>query len=320
MALREALKHYEHSFSDDEPEQNGPKSGLLKAILKHLNLQSIYELVSWSFVASKSEIADLAQLVIKLSVTDNIAKRVVDLAVEELVQDIKCLINRLTNGQPADGKAIQIGFTGSLLTRSQLFSKLVSQKLKQSVSDVNIVLLKDTVIGALKMVDNDKELTDNGCDNGLSTKHLTNEQLSQLVLPISTSLSLTETRNQRSMKLDSMSIKESIELMIDEESKNILQIRKNVDSIETLIKRITHSFRNNGRLFYVGSGTSGRLGVLDASECPPTFKCPRHMVQGMPSTQLSQKIICSNWKAVSLAVPKQFMPLLKALKTRSLME
>ena len=282
MALREALKDYEYNHSSNESETHENKSVLLNALLKHLNLQSIYELVSWSFVASKAEIADLAQLVIKQSVAGNkVAKQVVDCAVEELVGDIMCLINRLRSGKQVDDSAIQIGFTGSLLTRSEIFSKRVSQKLKESVVDANIVLLRDTVMGGFKMIATNTKSNENSHENGFSVNQMTNEQLSQLVLPISTSLSLTEKRNQKSLKLDSMSIREGIELMIEEESKNFNEIRKNIDSIETLIKRITHSFKNNGRLFYVGSGTSGRLGVLDASECPPTFSCPRYLVQGI---------------------------------------
>ena len=227
MALREALKDYEYNHSSNESETHENKSILLNVILKHLNLQSIYELVSWSFVASKAEVADLAHLIIKLSVAGNpIAKQVVDSAVEELVGDIKCLIRRLRCDNDVDDSAIQIGFTGGLLTRSEIFFRLVSQKLKECVQ-ANIILLKDTVIGALKMIAKNRESKDSVHQNGSSINHMTNEQLSQMILPISTLLSLTEKRNEKSMKLDLMTIKEGIELMIEEESNNFREIRKN---------------------------------------------------------------------------------------------
>ncbi|CAG2181636.1 unnamed protein product, partial [Oppiella nova] len=138
-------------------------------------------------------------------------------------------------------------------------------------------------MGALRMIsDKNSNSSDNGVNkNGVSFNHMTNEQLSQLIVPESTSLSMTELRNERSTKLDSMSVTDAIELMIGEESRNFAEIRKQIKTIETLIRRITHAFKNNGRLFYVGSGTSGRLGILDASECPPTFSSPSYLVQGI---------------------------------------
>lgn len=283
MALRAALKDYEYNYATNETERHENNSILLNNILKYLNLQSIYELVGWSIVASKAEIADLAQLIIKLSVAGNpIAKQVVETAIEDLVNDIMCLIKRLKNDKKVDDNAIQIGFTGSLLSRSETFSKMVSQKLKERGFDANIVILKDTVIGALKMIKKTEESYETKINqNGNSFNQMSSEQLAQLVLPISTSLPSTEIRNKRSMNLDSMSVRDAIELMISEELNSFNEIRKNIDSIETLVLRITHAFRTNGRLFYVGSGTSGRLGVLDASECPPTFSCPRYLVQGM---------------------------------------
>jgi hypothetical protein len=286
MALREALKDYEYNhYTPDDTEPHEDRSVLMNCLLKHLNLQSIYELVGWSVVASKAEIADLAQLVIKVALMGNaVAKRVLDIAIDDLVNDIKCLVSRLRNdGAKAEGNTIQIGFTGSLLSKSETFSQRVSQKLKQSVPDADIIILKDTVMGALRMIsDKNSNSSDNGVDkNGVSFNHMTNEQLSQLIVPESTSLSMTELRNERSTKLDSMSVTDAIELMIGEESRNFAEIRKQIKTIETLIHRITHAFKNNGRLFYVGSGTSGRLAILDASECPPTFSSPSYLVQGM---------------------------------------
>lgn len=81
----------------------------------------------------------------------------------------------------------------------------------------------------------------------------------------------TEMRNQNSMNLDELSSLEIVRLMNNEDKKVIDAVRANDTIIAGLIDEVIRSFNNHGRLIYIGSGTSGRLGVLDASECPPTF-------------------------------------------------
>ncbi|PWU19655.1 MAG: N-acetylmuramic acid 6-phosphate etherase [Verrucomicrobia bacterium] len=97
----------------------------------------------------------------------------------------------------------------------------------------------------------------------------------------STKPSPTEQRNPRSSNLDKMSCRDAIRLMLSEESKVPKQLLAESHRIEQVVQLIVRAFRLGGRLFYVGAGTSGRLGVLDASECPPTFRTPRNMVQGI---------------------------------------
>jgi N-acetylmuramic acid 6-phosphate etherase len=102
-------------------------------------------------------------------------------------------------------------------------------------------------------------------------------------LPIVTSarLSPTELRNPRSMKFDEMPLGKAIGLMLSEEGRVPKAVMKQGRQIEAGIRAIVAAFRSGGRLFYVGAGTSGRLGVLDASECPPTFRTPPEMVQAI---------------------------------------
>ncbi len=94
-------------------------------------------------------------------------------------------------------------------------------------------------------------------------------------------LSTTEQRNPRSLKLDRMSVREAIDLMLSEDAKLPAAIRRERAAIEKLINLVVRAFKSGGRLLYVGAGTSGRLGVLDASECPPTFRTPPELVQGI---------------------------------------
>ena len=92
---------------------------------------------------------------------------------------------------------------------------------------------------------------------------------------------ITETKNPQSNNLDNMSISKIIELMNMEDKEIPKIIGQNLELIEKVIKNVINSFESNGRLFYIGCGTSGRLGVLDASECPPTFKTDPSLVQGI---------------------------------------
>jgi len=92
---------------------------------------------------------------------------------------------------------------------------------------------------------------------------------------------VTETRNERTMNLDDMSIIEVLQVMNEEDSKVPQAIKSQLPKIEQAIKLVVQSFRKGGRLIYVGAGTSGRLGILDAVECQPTFGTDFDMVRGL---------------------------------------
>jgi len=92
---------------------------------------------------------------------------------------------------------------------------------------------------------------------------------------------VTEQRNPRSESLEKLSARELVELFVDEESFVQDALRTEAESLASAIEMVTKSLRSEGRLFYVGAGTSGRLGVLDASEIPPTFGASPQMVQGI---------------------------------------
>lgn len=99
-----------------------------------------------------------------------------------------------------------------------------------------------------------------------------NEPLGQL---------LTEQRNPRTARIDQVSTREMLEI-INEEDRGVAEVvRAAIPSIATFLDQLVPRIRNGGRLFYIGAGTSGRLGVLDASECPPTYNVPYEMVQGI---------------------------------------
>ena len=92
---------------------------------------------------------------------------------------------------------------------------------------------------------------------------------------------ITEQRNPNSMHVDSLSALEIVQLMNEEDKQVPLAIEKCLSQIAQAVECIVAAFQQGGRLVYIGAGTSGRLGVLDASECPPTFGVSPEMVKGI---------------------------------------
>lgn len=91
----------------------------------------------------------------------------------------------------------------------------------------------------------------------------------------------TEQRNPRSMHIDTAPVREILEIINTEDHKVPIAVRQELPYIAQAVDIVVAAFNNGGRLFYAGAGTSGRLGILDASECPPTFGSPPEMVQGL---------------------------------------
>src|SRR5439155_16510235 len=91
---------------------------------------------------------------------------------------------------------------------------------------------------------------------------------------------LTEQRNPRSADLEKMSAQQLVEVFVEEEKFIQEALRAAIGELTKAIEIVAESLRNGGRLFYFGAGTSGRIGVLDASECPPTFGANPTLVQG----------------------------------------
>ena len=92
---------------------------------------------------------------------------------------------------------------------------------------------------------------------------------------------LTEQPNPASASIDSLPVEEALRIINAEDRKIAAAVEREIPSIARAVDSIVSAFQRGGRLFYIGAGTSGRLGVLDASECPPTFSVPPEMVQGI---------------------------------------
>src|SRR6185295_7552321 len=96
-----------------------------------------------------------------------------------------------------------------------------------------------------------------------------------------TALPITEQENPRSKDLSSQSTAEIVALMNDEDATVAAAVQRVLGDVVKAVDEIVLRLSQGGRLFYTGTGTSGRLGVLDASECPPTFGVSPELVQGV---------------------------------------
>ena len=90
----------------------------------------------------------------------------------------------------------------------------------------------------------------------------------------------TEMRNERTMHIDKMATIDMVRVMNEENMNSVRAVEAALPQVAEAIDMIAAAMQNGGRLIYMGAGTSGRLGVMDAAECPPTFGVPHEMVQG----------------------------------------
>lgn len=91
----------------------------------------------------------------------------------------------------------------------------------------------------------------------------------------------TETRNSKTINIDNMSTRDIINTINEEDMTIAQKVQEVLPSVETAVEMTYHALKRGGKLFYVGAGTSGRIGVLDAVECPPTFSTSPELVQAV---------------------------------------
>lgn len=248
-----------------------PKLG--ERLLRALMLNDPNELIPWVQHATKDEIAALAVEVFEASKErDKIANDILEAAAASLAEDGVACARRLATA----GTFVQFVLAGSVLLKQPAFQRSVANHIRKLWPKSKITPVeRESVWGAVELARrSEKFQISNFKSDQLAERH--DEELTRTLVA-----SPTEQRNPRSMKLDKLTIRGAIELMLSEDEKIPNAIRAQARSIEKAIRHIVRSLQRGGRLFYVGAGTSGRLGVLDASECPPTFRTPPEMVQGI---------------------------------------
>ena len=262
-------------------DRDGEWSALGQRLLRALQLNEPNELIGWAQNASKTDIASLAVEVFKAAAArDAIATDILKGAAESLAKDAVTCAGKLTKANAP----VQFVLAGSILLRQPKFARTVEESiLKRWKGAIVTPLKRDSVHGALALAQQALPLSSlKRSVAGISTK---TSKCAATAGPLnsvaSISLSPTEQRNPRSMKLDQMSTADAVELMLREDRLVTSALLAEREKIQKGVELIVGSFRRSGRLFYVGAGTSGRLGVLDASECPPTFRTDPELVQGI---------------------------------------
>jgi N-acetylmuramic acid 6-phosphate etherase len=92
---------------------------------------------------------------------------------------------------------------------------------------------------------------------------------------------LTEQPNPASARIDELPVEEVLRIINEQDAQVAAVVRHEIPNIARAVDTVVYALQHGGRLFYIGAGTSGRLGVLDAAECPPTFSVPPDLVQGV---------------------------------------
>jgi len=234
------------------------------AILRALSLNSRDELVRWAQTADKMDVAGLAPVVFECAINgDESVMKIVDEAAGVLSEYTAAVATRLGLLAP------KVILLGGLFQRDGVYVHAFRRKLKKNLSDARISMSEQSPeFGAAWLVSQRDE-------------HAAVTIAARETETASLSRASTEQRNPRSENLEKLSARELVELFVEEESFVQEALRRETASLARAIEMVTKSMRNVGRLFYVGAGTSGRLGVLDASEIPPTFSASPDKVQGI---------------------------------------
>ena len=267
-------------------DKTGRWPALGSRLLRAAQLNSPNELISWLHGCSKGAVAALAREVFDAErAGDRLAQSVLKDAASSLAESASACIGRLAR----PGQKVEVSFTGSILVRQPGFARRVKAYLVKLRPGVSVGLLERE--GAWGAVCQARELFYSAHPHAVEgsgavvANTLNFEPLDgrgSIYIPDSVGgLSPTERRNPRSAHLDRLSVGSSVKLMLGEEAAVSNALLKEQSKIVKAINLIVRALNRGGRLIYVGAGTSGRIGVLDASECPPTFNVAPDRVQAI---------------------------------------
>ena len=247
-------------------------------ILTFLQMNEPESLIEWSSVASKTELASLARVVFEAAASrqDEIALAILKRAAERLAKDTVTCAARVAGR----GQKVQFVLNGSVLLKNPVFADGVVARIREAWPHSDVTRLEaPSVWGAVAMAQ---------CENReASTLAFVDEakplpgrdEAAQSWRPVAASP--TEGRHPKSTNFSDLALADAIRLMLEEDETIPAKILAESEHIEWTVREVVRAFANGGRLIHCGAGTSGRLGVLDASECPPTFRTPANLVQGI---------------------------------------
>ena len=250
-------------------DQTGYESPLAKACRQHAGADSLEDLVNFIYRHhGKEYVASFAQVIFTEAEKGNLeAQKILRAASSSLALTTKAVLARLRLSRQA------IALTGGLFEKSPRYVNLFKKELRLlGVSNPVFVSQIPGHFGAAAFALGRKKQ---------SLSVLPGPKIASLALPLTISSLPTEQRNPRSRHLEKRSVAELVDVFLKEE----LHVRKALAKIRPELVQaaslISQKMKQGGRLLYLGAGTSGRLGVLDASEIPPTFGVSLDRVQGI---------------------------------------
>ncbi|MDQ6939926.1 MAG: N-acetylmuramic acid 6-phosphate etherase, partial [Verrucomicrobiota bacterium] len=253
QALRLVLSNYDQDHEVDELGQN---------ILRQLCLNRLEGLVNWATKADKMSVAKLAPVVFAAARNGHAEmQRAIEDGARVLARFACAVAKRLGLAAP------EVKLLGGLFRHHGEYAKLFVEYLSEILPGARVSVCTES--GALGAA----WLAARGLP-ALPQTAVSNDSLDLSGL-------VTEQRNPRSANLDKLSTGELVDLFVREENSVINALTAAREPLVRAIELVGAALKNGGRLFYVGAGTSGRLGVLDASEIPPTFGASPELVQGL---------------------------------------
>jgi N-acetylmuramic acid 6-phosphate etherase len=233
-------------------------------ILHALSLNTLDELVRWVQTADKMEIAMLAPVVFEAAADgDPCVIEIVEEGARVLCEYTEAVASRLHLLAP------KVALMGGLFYRDSIYTHAFRRRLKKNLPDARVTTAeRPPELGAAWLAAETR-------DPVTVRPKLSEKEIEDLAA------ALTEQRNPRSENLEKMRVRELVELFVEEEKFVEDALRAATEDLARAIEMVTESLRKGGRLFYVGTGSSGRIGVLDASEIPPTFGASPDLVQGV---------------------------------------
>src|SRR6267378_4045800 len=233
-------------------------------ILRALSLNNLDELVRWAQTADKMEIATLAPVVFEAAASG-------DARVMEIIEEGALVLCEYTEAVASRLHLLapKVMLLGGLFHRDSIYTHAFRRRLKKNLPDARVATAERAPeLGAAWLAAEMDELTK-------VRAKLAENKIDNLAA------ALTEQRNPRSENLEKMSARELVELFVEEERFVQDALRGAIVDLAKAIEIVTGALRKGGRLFYVGAGSSGRIGVLDASEIPPTFGASSDLIQGI---------------------------------------
>src|SRR5712692_9119087 len=233
-------------------------------VLRALSLNNLDELVRWAQTADKMEVAMLAPVVFEAAANG-------DAGVTEIIEEGARCLSEYTEAVAARLHLLapKVILLGGLFQRDSIYTHAFRRRLKKNLPDARVATAERAPeLGAAWLA---AEMNDHATVRTRSDQ----DEIDNLAA------ALTEQRNPRSENLERMSARNLVELFVDEEKFVQEALRGAIVDLARAIEVVAGALRKRGRLFYVGAGSSGRIGMLDASEIPPTFGASSDLFQGI---------------------------------------